>query len=133
MLIHYIEFLTPGTLFPESVIRQIESRNPSEIPVDTIPDGTYVIQFFDREEIIKDGENLVGRNKNHSVIIMFGLRYTLKGLERLRHSEDNIYRNLKRSDAKHAVKCIPGNWQLEYEDTVILEKYSDLAKLNKEV
>ena len=134
MLIHYIEFLTPGIFLHEPVIRKIESRNPSEVSVDTIPDGTYGMQFFDREEITKEGETLVGKNKNYSVMILLGMKYTLKGLRKLGYSDNDIlYRNLKHNSAKYAVECIPGNWQLGFKDTIILEKYSDLSKADKEV
>ena len=68
---HYVEFFYPGSLFAETSIQQVVSR---EAKVD-FPKGIYGYRFFMRDEFDTETETLVGKPHNHSVMTYFGEEY----------------------------------------------------------
>lgn len=65
---HYVEYLFPGIIVSETSAEEIKSRNVKLKP----PKGAYAYQFFDREEVEKDGETLIGKAKNRSGTFYLG-------------------------------------------------------------
>lgn len=58
----FVEFLFPGTLFPEEKIERHEDR---EMPV-VVPEGAFCYSFFDVEKTVVGEEEFWGKRKNHS-------------------------------------------------------------------
>lgn len=65
---HYVRYWFPGIIVSEDSIEEIKSRNVKIKP----PKGAYAYQFFDREEVEKDGETLIGKPKNESGMFYLG-------------------------------------------------------------
>lgn len=127
MLKHYVEFDTPGVLLPETEVREVKTRFPADL--ENIPEYTYAINFFDQQEVTKQGEVLTGSPKNKSPRIVFGQVYTKDQLLELGFTEDShLYHNAYNSEGK-VIKCIAGNWQPWDKDWIILRQYSDLKAL----
>lgn len=127
MLKHYVNFDTPGFFFPETETRQVRTRIPAKLR--NIPKYTYAIDYFDREEIVQNGERLLGSAKNKSRRILFGRRYNLKELEEPGYSkEDALYRN---AQSHPVVKCITGNWQPICDKEILLADYGELKNLKE--
>ena len=133
MLKHYVEFDTPGTLFPETEVRQVNTRIPARLS--RIPKYTYAIEFFDREEITQKGEALIGKAKNRSHRIVFGKVFTKEELPAQGFDEHSIlYSNAtSASDDGKVLKCITGNWQPWDKKWIILEGYPDLKTLTEPI
>lgn len=129
MIVHYVDFDTPGALFPETETRKVSSRIPAELQ--NIPNNTYAISYSSREEITKNGKKLVGDYTNESVRILFGNIYTLKMLKEAGFDEHSIlYRNVSNSGVKgKVIKCITGNWQPLMKKDIILPDYEALKGL----
>ena len=131
MLKHYVEFDTPGTLFPETEVRQVKTRIPAELK--RIPKYTYAIEFFDREEITKGKETLVGKAKNRARRIVFGKVFTKEELFAEGFNEHSpLYHNANNTNG-NVIKCITGNWQPWDKKWIIPQGYPDLKTLTKPI
>ncbi len=131
MIKHYVSFDTPGVFFPETETRRVTIRIPSRLK--RIPKYTYAIEYFDREEVAKNGETLSGKSRNKSTRIIFGKVFTKDELLKAgfgRHTP--LYHNADNSDGK-VIKCITGNWQPWDNNWIILTSYSELRNLESAI
>jgi len=111
MLKHYVKFLYPAILFPESIEREIKSRNYKKL--NRIPKDCFGFRFFDREEVKKNGEILKGRIKNWSGMYYFGKIYTIDQLKKEFPKERILIGNVERnSRTGKAIRTRCGNWQI---------------------
>lgn len=116
MLKHYVEFLYPGVFVSESYEREIKSRDN----IKNIPKNCYGYRFFDREEIVINKENLVGKEKNYSGTYYFGESFTLNEVKKLNGNHKILIDNMKINNWKKVVKTRIGNFQpLYYNDKVL--------------
>jgi hypothetical protein len=69
---HYVLFFFPGFFVSETDEREVKTRNPKLLK--GVPKNCYAFQFFDREEIVSDGERLVGESKNFSHKLLYKWR-----------------------------------------------------------
>lgn len=74
MLKHYVEFLTPGLIVSNSSVEEIAERDPNKVE---LSDGCFGFRFFDRTEVVVDGETLTGSRKNVSGWYYKGEKMTL--------------------------------------------------------
>ena len=131
MLKHFVEFATPGTFFTETEVRQVKTRIPAELH--SIPKYTFALEFFDQEEISKEGEALTGKAKNHSIRIVFGKVFTKDELPAEGFNEHSpLFHNADNTDGK-VIKSITGNWQPWDEKWIILEGYPNLKTLTEPI
>lgn len=68
MLVHYVEFFYPGIIVSETSTQKIENRQK----IINAPRNAYAYRFFDREEIMQDGELLQGKPKDYSGTFYLG-------------------------------------------------------------
>ena len=107
MIKHYVEFLEPGSFFPEEEIREVEDRIPAHL-ID-IPPHTFVIGYYDREIEKKSKRTLKSESFNESRRIIFGTKHTLKELVAMGKAGTTLYRNTDSNSTarpKAAVHCI---------------------------
>ncbi len=131
MLKHYVNFDTPGAFMPESEVREVKTRIPANLK--RIPEGTYALDYFDKEIITKNKEMLSGKVKNQSTRIVFGKIFTLKDLIKEGFNENTpLYHNAESSEGK-VIKCIMGNWQPYDKKWIILNNYDDLKSLTNPI
>jgi|SRR3989344_4747160 len=98
---HYIEFLYPGILFDETVVREVESRNSSEI---ALPRGSFGYRFFDRTEVRSGRELLIGEPKNYSGTTYLGRVMTLEDVQREVPNSDILQGNMSGNGWNKVVK-----------------------------
>jgi hypothetical protein len=100
----YVRFFYPGLLFSNESTQPIASR---DLPV-TLPKGAFGYQFFDREEIEKDGELLIGKDKNHSGNFYVGTELT--AAEALKDAPPNspLKFNINANEIKRLVRIKSG-------------------------
>lgn len=113
---HYVEFLFPGTLFPEEQHKEIASRDAKI----RWPKGAYAYRIYDREEVRKGGETLVGKPRNFSNRFVRGEVYTLDRILSEMPNEKILASNIQQYESKAAVKCVTGNWQPLFPDDVVV-------------
>jgi len=116
MLKHYVEFLLPGSFFPESIVREVADR--TRPPIDT-PKNCFGYTFFSRTEVELDGEILRGQIKDRSPRTYFGKVMTLEEVKAMPGDNRILISNVSQYP-RGAVKTVCGNWQpLEEGDVVI--------------
>lgn len=114
---HYVEFYFPGSFFAETSVKEIGDRDD----VFKIPKGCYGYCFFDREEVMVDGEKLTGKRKNQSGMVFFGKKYSVKELKRKFPDEKRLISNVERNGFEFAVRTVIGNWQPVREGDTVKE------------
>jgi len=131
MLIHYVEFDTPGVFMPETKVRRVVTRIPAKIG--KVPRHTYAIEYFDREEVKKNGEVLYGEAKNRSIRIIFGKVFEKEQLRAEGFNERSpLWHNADNTDGK-VIKCITNNWQPWDKDWIVLSRYSGMKHLTNAI
>ena len=104
---HYVIFYYPGSLMNEEEIKLIsDRRNKIEIP-----QGSFGYRFFDRTEVVLDGEELTGKPKNYSCMHYLGRKMSLAEVKKELPNEKILIRNMEGSNYKYMVKTIRGNFQ----------------------
>ena len=85
--------------------------------------------------ITKQGEHkITGKDKNHSVKILFGKRYSIAELKARKDDSLRILiSNLEGNEYSCGVHCITQNWQGAKKDDIIIPSYADLATLTEEI
>jgi hypothetical protein len=79
MLKQYIEFFYPGMIVSESSVREVADRTP---PTE-LPKGAFGYRFFSKNEVIQEGETLVGQPKDYSHTTYLGKEMTLEEVKAL--------------------------------------------------
>jgi hypothetical protein len=127
MLKHYVDFLSPGSFFPESEGREVKDRIPCNLK--KIPSGIYALSYFDREEVVVKNETLEGRAKGKSCRVIFGKKVHWKKIE---DTPNNgiLRRNIENNGYKgYGIKCVTGNWQPFLKGDIVLKGYDELKTL----
>lgn len=113
---HYVCFLSPGSLFPNEQRIEVASREEKVLA----PTNCFAYYFFDREEIEKGGEKLVGKEKNKSGRFYFGTVMTAEEIEADEGDNKILLSNMSINNWPKVVKTRMGNYQpLEKGDTVL--------------
>ena len=121
---HWVEWLCPGTLFPEESNQKIETRDLSKIK---IPSDAYAFRFYDIKKLeVTDelGEKHMMRSRtNISPRHIIGKVYSMEDIEEMNSGGeyDILIRNLERYGAKCAVLTWKGNWQKLMKDDVVID------------
>lgn len=120
MLKHYIRYYYPGVFMSETSVKEVKQRNEKSIE---FPKGSFCCQFFDREEIVKDNEPLVGKEKNHSGrFYNDGEVFNLEKLKKEHPDKETLISNMKCNDWEKIILCNTGNWQpFSEEDKIITQ------------
>src|SRR3989344_1115482 len=104
----YVEFLFPGSLFPESEIRKVPNRQASV----QAPKGCFGYKFFERQETeAEDGEVLLGRPRNYSGTHYFGKVKTLNDIRREMPDQRTLISNMEGNGWDKVVQTRRGNYQ----------------------
>lgn len=104
---HYVEFFYCGILVSETEAKQIKSRKEEF----KIPKGSYGCRYFDREEVKRGGETLIGKKKNYSGMYYLGKTMSLEEVKEEFPRENILIRNMEGNGWKHVVKTRMGNFQ----------------------
>lgn len=113
---HYVCFLSPGSFVPNEKWQEIKSRKDK---IDA-PDNCFAYYFFDREEVEKDGELLLGKEKNQSGRYYFGKVMTAEEIEKTVPDSGILLSNMRINNWPTVVRTRMGNFQpLEKNDTVL--------------
>lgn len=118
MLKHYVEFSYPESFVSEDVIREVAERNPALI---TLPKYAYAYRFFDRTEIIVDGEKLVGEPKNFSPLTYLGKVYTLEQVKAEFPKAKVLISNIECNGWERVIKTRWGIWIPLWEDGTVID------------
>jgi hypothetical protein len=107
MLKTYVEFLLPGSFFPETMTREVADRSdPSDIP-----QNTYGYQLYSRTEVAADGEVLHGPERDRSGTTYFGVRMTAEDIGRLPGDHKILLSNMRINDWPEVVRTVMGNFR----------------------
>lgn len=125
MEVTYIEFIFPGSFFPEASAQPVSRR---ELP-ETIPGQAAGYRFFARTEANVDGETLIGKPKDHSGWTYFGKEFSAAQVEALEGDRYRILKsNIRINGYTRMVQTIYGNWyQLEDGDRVVADADAECA------
>lgn len=118
---HYVEWLTPGSLFPEKYTEKVDSR---DLPQLEIPRDVYAFTFYDVKTV--DAVDEEGEKHEIRIIINKSPRYiigevfTLEQIEAMGKDYRVLASNVEEYDMKSGVKTHLGNWQPLLKDDVVL-------------
>lgn len=107
MLKHYVRFFFPGLLINEVMDQEISERNPEIVHV---PDGAYGYCFYDRSEMVVNGQILYGKRENFSGTVYLGTSYTIDEIRTFHPAFKTLIKNLEEKGCRRAVKTRTGNW-----------------------
>lgn len=113
-VIDYVEYLTPGSFFPEPYVREVESRDV-DAAVAAAPPNAYGMAFFSviETEVEADGKVEVLRSNRIHLSERFylgGQVYTLAEVRAL-DLPGALVSNMECNGWPTVIKCRPGNWQ----------------------
>lgn len=112
---HYVEIYYPGSFFPETTIKEVESRKPIEMPK-----GAYAFKFFDRTEVeTTEGERLTGDRKNESGMYYAGEVFTLAQVKDKFPEADKLIFNMECNKWDKVIRTVRGNFQPFTETDVV--------------
>lgn len=114
MLKHYVEYFYPGVLVSETEVKEISRRDRRCVKPSKL---CYGFQFFDREEVIKDGETLRGNRKNLSGMYYIGGEVlTVEDVEALRPKSQYkiLLSNMVNNGWDKVIRTRLGNFQNFY-------------------
>lgn len=117
MLVHYVEWFYPGIIVTETSSEKIKSRD--KLP--PVPEHAFGYRFFDREEVKKGKEVLLGTCKNYSPKYYFGEEMTLSQVKDKMPKENILIRNMECNGYKKIVHT-------QYEQYFPLEKKDKVVK-----
>ena len=115
MVVHYIEFVYPGSFVSTYSSKKIEDRT-SKVK---LPKGSYGYRFFDREEINQNNEMLKGERKNISHWHFKGEIYDKERVQKEMPNEKILLRNMEGNNLARVLKCHQGFITLDKDDVVI--------------
>jgi len=124
----FINYLFPGTFFPESSAKRVTSTNvPTSVPRDV-----YAFYFTETEVAVDGKKEFTGETKQVSKTYMIGTAVHVDDIPAILDGRDtdilksNIRNN---SPTKTGIKTHLGNWQMLDERTVVVHpsqfKFSD--------
>lgn len=131
---HRVEYLIPGSLFPESIVRDIEPRTV-EAALAEAPDLAFAFVLFDVEDAPDLGPDFAVTPKRKNVS---GRHYidaevfTAEQIEALDDGHDYgiLLSNMRGNEWPALVRCRTGNWQpLDEGDRIVATQGADLAAM----
>lgn len=112
----YVEFLLPGSFFPEAITREVADRSPPQ----DIPRNTFGYSFFSRTVMQQDGETLIGPVRERSPTTYFGEVMAVEQVEALPGDHEILLSNMRINGWSRVVRTTLGNFRpLEKGDSVI--------------
>lgn len=112
-MIHKVEYLHPGSLFPEYTTRELTVRDP-QLAAAIAPDGAYCFTLYDVPEAPDLGPEftVTAKRQNESGRFYLGGKiYTLVEIEAMGDDYRILASNISRYEGQRAILCVPGNWQ----------------------
>ena len=106
---HFVRFYFQGVIISETEDREVTNRDIRDI---TVPQHAYGYRFFDKEEVVINGEVLRGSIKNSSEKFIIG---TLMTIEEVRKTYPTIANEMDYNHITKVVKC-PYRWYIPSED-----------------
>lgn len=133
---HYVEWLTPGSFFPEESNKKIRTRNLAKLKV---PRDVYAFTFYDIKTVDATDEegksHKISTTINRSPRHIIGEVFTHEEIKAASSALPEKYRilasNIKNYKTKSGVKTHLGNWQPLLDDDIVLLK--DDLKFTKPV
>jgi hypothetical protein len=116
----YVEFYYPGIFMSETNTKEVATRCVAELE---IPDECFGFCFFEKQEIVFEGEKLVGKPRNHSGIFYpGGVLYSVGELmaKNQNGKYDILISNMKCNKWDLVVETRKGNFQPFYEDKDVI-------------
>lgn len=117
---HCVEYLLPGTLFPECQTLTIKSRSVKEA-VRLAPKNAYCFTIYDVEDAPDLGPDFMvtPKAKNRTPRHYLGGKvFTLEEVKAL--EGDVLARNMEGNGWPHVIQCRTGNWQPFEDDDVLV-------------
>jgi hypothetical protein len=110
MLQHYIQWMYPGSFVAETNSFLVDQR---DVLQSEVPRGAVGYRFFSREEVVLDGETLIGKAKNYSGWRYFGVEVPAEEVLALKGDDLRILReNVRCNGWKRLVRLDIGAWRV---------------------
>lgn len=132
-VVRYVEFLVPGSLYPNQVTQPASEvlKDDGDVDPSKVPASAYAYMFFDRVEGVArvNGEDhkifSMSFNRSHRCFIN-GTVYTVKQIREEfgdDGTKDILLRNVESNGWDRVVLCRTGNWQpmLECDENVQID------------
>lgn len=117
-VVHYIREWFPGIFVSESCTREVKSRDP-DAAIKNLNGRCYAFEFFDQEEIQKDGKKLIGPEENKSPTYFPGGReMSLRDLKREMPTQKILISNMECNKIKKIIRHRHGGF-VEHKNPVI--------------
>lgn len=108
---HKVEFLIPGTLMPESTVRELTSRDPEEA-LSCAPDHAFAFTIYDVEDAPDLGPDFKVTAKRKNVSGRYYIDAEPFEIAEVRAmGEDILAANMQANRWDTVVRCRTGNWQ----------------------
>lgn len=120
----YVEWLYPGSLFPEESVQKVETRNPNRM-AKTVDASVFAFSYFDQtmDKITIDGEQQIVYGKRRNVSGRYypgGKTFTAAQLKKLDGDYGILISNMEGNGWKKVVRTRRGNFQpLEKGDVIL--------------
>ena len=121
----YVEFLYPGTLFPESTIKEVNTTDPRQLE---IPERVFALQFFTRKEDRQSCKDEILKGKRVNLpgrVYIKGKLYSVDDIKQLIENGerlDTLLSNMESNKWPQIIRTHLGNWQPFEEDDKLLEE-----------
>jgi len=118
----YVEFLSSGTFFDESSVKEVRKRDVSKIKV---PKGVLFFRFFDiLSAVVYANDKKIrlrsGRTNVSPNYFYGGKIYTIQEIKRDFPKKTRLIREM-RDERKKAICCQTGEWVLANKTDIIIE------------
>jgi hypothetical protein len=116
---YYAEFLYPGIIVSETSLKEITREqylNPDTI---AIPKGSFGFRVMHRNEVIEEGDVLIGLYKDTSGWFYVGRKLSMKEVAAEFGETSTLYRNMEGNNYPFVVKTACGQaFPIHEKDTV---------------
>jgi hypothetical protein len=120
---YYAEFLYYGIIVSETSLKEItreEYLNPETVPV---PKDSFGFRVMHRNEVIEEGDVLLGQYKNTSGWFYIGKKMSKVDVCKEFGADSTLFRNMENNGYDYVVKSAFGQaFPLRGNDTVVGEK-----------
>jgi hypothetical protein len=117
---YYAEFLYPGIIVSETSLKEITREqylNPKTI---TVPKGSFGFRVMHRNEVIEEGDVLLGSYKNTSGWFYKGKKLSKADVAKEYGSDSTLYHNMENNGYEFVVKSEYGQaFPLHEKDTIL--------------
>jgi hypothetical protein len=117
---YYAEFLYPGIIVSETPLKEItreEYLNPEKV---SVPKGSFGFRVMHRNEVIQEGDVLLGQYKNTSGWFYIGRKLSKVDVCKEFGVESTLFRNMENNGYDYVVNTAFGqSFPLHDKDTVV--------------